>query len=180
MKKTIATLILACSMLVGFSQTFNTDVIAQSTVASIYRQVECNADSCSIGLVAFGSNAGVGTLYDSKTGFLAGAANRMGIINEQSTGNVVIATGGYGLPNQIINFTTKGVMLEANSPTHGSAPSAYLHLGRGTSVAGHAPIKFTLPSSAILTTPEPGAFETDGTDLYFTNSAGVRKKITIQ
>jgi len=59
------------------------------------------------------------------------------------------------------------------------APTAILHLKAGTAAAGTAPLKFTTASAALLTTPEAGAFETDGTDLYFTNSAGVRRKITL-
>lgn len=57
--------------------------------------------------------------------------------------------------------------------------SAYLHIKAGTTVAGTAPIKLTTDGAALLATPEPGAFETDGTDLFFTNNAGVRKTVTL-
>jgi len=45
-------------------------------------------------------------------------------------------------------------------------PTATLHLRAGTASAGSAPLKFN--SGTNLTTPEAGAMEFDGTDLFFT------------
>ena len=64
--------------------------------------------------------------------------------------------------------------LRINAETHISgnvgigtaSPTAKLHLKAGTATAGTAPIKLT--SGTNLTTPEAGAFEFDGTDLFFT------------
>ncbi|MES1250018.1 MAG: hypothetical protein ABUL46_05005, partial [Chitinophaga rupis] len=47
-------------------------------------------------------------------------------------------------------------------------PTAYVHIGAGTSAAGSAPLKIN--SGVLLTTPENGAIEYDGTDLYLTKS----------
>lgn len=58
----------------------------------------------------------------------------------------------------------------------GTVPSAYLHIKAGTAAAGTAPLKLT--SGTNLTTPESGAFEFDGTNLYFT-VGGVRKTVTL-
>jgi hypothetical protein len=55
-------------------------------------------------------------------------------------------------------------------------PTAYLHLGAGTATANTAPLKLT--SGTNLTTPENGAFEFDGTNLYFT-TGGTRKTVTL-
>jgi hypothetical protein len=60
-----------------------------------------------------------------------------------------------------------------------SVPSARLQIVAGTTAAGTAPFKLTTSGSALMTTPEAGAIETDGTDLYWTNAAGTRKKITL-
>lgn len=57
-----------------------------------------------------------------------------------------------------------------------SAPSAKVHVAAGTATAGTAPIKLT--AGVNLTTPENGAFEFDGTNLYFT-VGGVRKTVTL-
>jgi hypothetical protein len=64
----------------------------------------------------------------------------------------------------------KGVFDGTNNPT------AYVHIGAGNASAGDAPLKFDV--GTLLTTPETGAFEFDGTNLYFT-IAGVRKTFTL-
>ena len=58
-----------------------------------------------------------------------------------------------------------------------TSPLARLHLPAGKSTTFGAPLRFD--SGVLMSTPEAGAFETDGTDLYFTNDALVRKKITL-
>lgn len=57
-----------------------------------------------------------------------------------------------------------------------TAPTAVLHLAAGTATANTAPLK--LSAGTNLTTPENGAFEFDGTNLYFT-VGGVRKTISL-
>jgi hypothetical protein len=49
-----------------------------------------------------------------------------------------------------------------------SAPTAGLLLGAGSAAAGAAPLKLT--TGTILSTPENGAIEFDGTDLYLTEN----------
>lgn len=49
-----------------------------------------------------------------------------------------------------------------------TTPTAYLMLKAGTATANTAPLKFT--SGTILSTPELGAMEYNGTNLYFTNN----------
>jgi hypothetical protein len=58
---------------------------------------------------------------------------------------------------------------------HGTAATAKLHIGAGTASANTAPIKLT--SGTLNTTPEAGAIEFDGTNLYITQSGGTRKTI---
>jgi hypothetical protein len=48
------------------------------------------------------------------------------------------------------------------------SPTAGLLLGAGSTTAGSAPLKLT--AGAVLTTPENGAIEFDGTDLYLTEN----------
>lgn len=55
-------------------------------------------------------------------------------------------------------------------------PSAVLHLQAGSSSADTAPLKFT--SGVLLTTPENGAVEYNGTDFFIT-SGGLRRKIAL-
>lgn len=57
-----------------------------------------------------------------------------------------------------------------------TTPTARLHISAGTATAGTAPIKLT--SGTLLTTPENGTFEYDGSFLYFT-LGGTRYKVTL-
>jgi hypothetical protein len=57
-----------------------------------------------------------------------------------------------------------------------TSPTAILHLKAGTASANTAPLKFTAGTN--LTTPEAGAMEFDGTNLYFTPSA-TRQTVTL-
>jgi hypothetical protein len=57
-----------------------------------------------------------------------------------------------------------------------TTPTALLMLAAGTATANTAPLKFTTGTN--LTTPENGAFEFDGTNLYFT-VGGVRKTVSL-
>jgi len=50
----------------------------------------------------------------------------------------------------------------------GVTPTAELHLAAGTATAGTAPLKLT--SGTLLTTPEAGVLEYDGTGIYLTNT----------
>jgi hypothetical protein len=77
------------------------------------------------------------------------------------------ATSSYGMS---IGFVTP-------AGSAGRNPSARLQI-MGASGPGSAPLKLTATSSnPLLTTPESGAIETDGLNLYFTDSSPVRHKI---
>jgi len=56
-------------------------------------------------------------------------------------------------------------------------PTARLHIQAGTAAAGTAPLK--IDGGVLLATKENGAIESDGTYVYFTNSAGVRKQFIL-
>lgn len=53
-----------------------------------------------------------------------------------------------------------------------TSPTALLHLGAGTATASTAPLKFA--SGTNLTSPENGAIEYNGNNLYFTDSTSTR------
>lgn len=56
-------------------------------------------------------------------------------------------------------------------------PTAQLHLPAGATGATNAPLKFT--SGALMTTPETGAVEYDGTNLYFTPVGTTRRVVPL-
>jgi len=56
-----------------------------------------------------------------------------------------------------------------------TSPSAKIHVGAGTTGASTAPLKFTAGTN--MTTPEAGAIEFDGTDLFYTDSGATRRTV---
>jgi hypothetical protein len=71
--------------------------------------------------------------------------------------------------------TGKSIFNGKVSINNSSSPTAGLLLGAGTSTAGTAPIKLT--AGTLLSTPENGAVEFDGADLYITENS-TRYKLT--
>lgn len=97
-----------------------------------------------------------------------------------STGKIVgiqFIPGITSITGQLIAYenTIGDVLLQSNATTgrtgvhNNSSLSAWLHIGPGGSAAGNGPLK--LSTGSLLTTPETGTFEFDGTHLYFTIGA---------
>jgi hypothetical protein len=80
---------------------------------------------------------------------------------------------GTGLNNSVEQWRISSTGSLSNTSATGTAA---IHLKAGTATANTAPLKFTAGTN--LTTPENGAFEFDGTNLYFT-VGGVRKTVTL-
>lgn len=115
-------------------------------------------------------------------GATTGATDKIG-------GNLILASGvstGTGSSNIYLQTATAATTGTAdNAPTtkltilgNGNVgigtttPTAALHLKAGTAAVNTAPLKFT--SGTNLTTPESGAIEFDGTNLYYTTSTPTR------
>ena len=127
------------------------------------------------GNVAVGTQAG----YYSATA--AGAFNinigsgvrsaAFGSSGQINIGNVIYGVNAYQSTTPSSTPTTTGrVGLGLETPT------ARLHLPAGTTAASSAPLKLT--AGVNMTVVENGAFEYDGTDLWFT-TGGVRKKVSL-
>ena len=126
----------------------------------------------------------------------AGTSGKLGL-NFWSTGDVVLANGGGNVAVGLITSGSKlqvagnvaiGYSASTAGPTNGlvisgkvgvgiTIPMAVLHLKAGTATAGTAPLKLT--SGTLNTTPEEGAIEFDGTNLYFVDSTGTRKQLAV-
>jgi hypothetical protein len=89
------------------------------------------------------------------------------------------ADGQLSLQNALYGVSNTGV---SSTPSTGNlgvyvqAPTARLHFPAGTAAAGTAPLKLTAGTN--LTTPENGALEFDGNNLFIT-IGGVRKTVTV-
>ena len=86
-----------------------------------------------------------------------------------STADILFATRGA-------TFSEKMRITSAGNVGIGTAtPTAVLHLKAGTATASTAPLKLT--SGTNNTTAEAGAFEFDGTSLFFTNTGNIRQQL---
>ena len=130
-------------------------------------------------------------LGSSGTGLIIGSFSSSegaiwdGAVTPTYTNYLLLTSSGHTLLNAAIdirfrtNNTTKMSISAAGKVGIGigdSSPSAFLHLPAGTATANTAPLKLTTGTN--LTTAENGAFEFDGTNLYFT-VGGVRKTVSL-
>lgn len=130
---------------------------------------------------AFTSVGGMNLTFDNPTYSTTFDVGN-GITLTDWNGNSII-TDVYG-----IHYDRFGFAIDINSmdwyfnlPTAGTrmgigtdSPTASLHLPAGTATAGTAPLK--LMSGTNLTTPEAGAIEFDGNNLYITQATGPTRK----
>jgi len=93
-----------------------------------------------------------------------------------ATGNAQINIGNTFFSNGNAGANPPAIPETGNASVYVRDPTARWHLPAGQAAAGKAPLKLTAGTN--LTTPEAGAIEFDGTNLYFTTSGGTRKTIT--
>lgn len=66
------------------------------------------------------------------------------------------------------------------TPQAGGNFGGWVVIGAGAASPGYGPLKFLSAGAALLTTPEPGAFEVDAAARpYFTSGDGVRRRIVL-
>lgn len=119
-------------------------------------------------------------------GMSAGAMERLDVITDgtgSSTRGIAFGYNSTNLGTTVYGRTGNSLYINnflwASSTNLGvglTTVTALVHIKAGTATAGTAPLKLT--SGTNMTTPESGAFEFDGTSLYFT-VGGVRKTVTL-
>lgn len=130
--------------------------------------------------VAIGDNAGMGITSGSNNTIIGPSAAAS---LTTGSGNILIGFAAEGQPNaSSTNRLNIGNVLRGKLDTGQLSvslqdPTARFHLPPGQATAGMAPLKLHPTGSVLLTTPEDGAVEFDGTDLYIT-AGGVRYKLT--
>lgn len=122
--------------------------------------------------VASQGTIGAGSSVTSQFGFNAQSSLIGASVNYGFYGNIPSSSGRWNL---YMNGTAQNY-LAGNLGLGVTVPLAYIHIKGGTSSANTAPIKLT--TGTVLATPENGAMEYDGTNLFFTPSATTRKTIT--
>jgi len=138
-------------------------------------------------------------LFNSSGELQLGSATDLGAAKLQVTGNMFIPQAEYiylGNTSKYITSDAGSVYVNASSgvylTTSGTSaayaaggkfavgayfgnPTAKIHIQAGTSAANNSPLKFS--SGTNLTTPEAGAVEYNGTNLFFTPSSATRNSI---
>lgn len=127
-----------------------------------------------IALVAGDPIIGFNSYYD--TGFKSLATGYGGTINmSMGTGSMIFSVAasvsGTGTAQ---TFVTGMTITNAGLVGIGATPTARLGLPAGAAAANGAPLKFT--SGTNLTTPEAGAVEWNGTNLFITQTSGPTRK----
>lgn len=149
---------------------------------------------------AAGGNINYGTVGVAVTA--KNSAVNVGVIGlGLNTGTTPTQVGGYfGLANAAPTHTSAALVADNGSTTSpiflardsgsvvaqisnggnaffggSTTPTAKVHLAAGTATANTAPLKLT--SGVNLTTPEAGAIEYDGTNLYYTDGTATRRTL---
>lgn len=107
-----------------------------------------------------------------------GASTLTDAVVFEVTGNPVAGTNATitrSWAARILGNTAIGGSMYVGSSTGTVAPTALLHLAAGTATASTAPLKLT--SGTNLTTAEAGAFEYNGTNLFFTRAGTTRENV---
>ena len=118
---------------------------------------------------AIGNNAG----YDDNQKADAENSMALGYGSFCDRSNQVV----IGDENVVETQLRTGVYIGSTSTTAHTQPTARLHIAAGTAGAGTAPLKLT--AGPVNTTPEAGAIEFDGTNLYFTDSTNTRRTLAV-
>lgn len=183
----------ASSQIVAFRQYVLPEQNITNPTGALLFQSEVNGAGYTTRMaITTGGNVGIGTisptallsittLANSGTLLSLGANSQQGLFRvAYSAGATTLTSSEYGTftiatngGNQNINIMPNGT---GKVGIGQGTPTAVLHIKAGTATANTAPIKLT--SGTNLTTPENGALEYDGTNLYFTTS-GVRKTVSL-
>lgn len=127
----------------------------------------------------------------------SGTANRFALWSDSDTlsGSASLITDGSNIIVQTTPFQVKNTTSVTHNLVHNNvsylgngsgaqlrigfggvtSPTAKIHIGAGTTSALTAPLKFT--AGTVMTTPEAGAIEFDGTDLFYTDSTPTRRTV---
>jgi len=140
--------------------------IAGTSEFSIDQNGVTSIANLELGELAFDDDSGAISWIDM--GVTSGAVdNTIESYTAQLDGNPMLTI--YGLSDGLGGVDNLGVGIGTVIPT------AKLHIAAGVATAGGAPLKLT--SGVNLTTAETGAFEYDGSELYFTPSGTTRETV---
>ena len=150
---------------------------ANGSTGLVQANNQSTGNVASAGFRAVNSNPSSATFGITSSGFTP-AGNLVPNIGYMSSSSLALqATGGTGYLSIATGGTSEKIRINpSGSVGIGiSAPTAKLHLVSGTTSAGTSPLKLT--AGTVMSTPEDGAIEYDGTNLFYTDSTNTRRTL---
>ena len=99
------------------------------------------------------------------------------VVKDKNTEEVLQVIFPNGIQAGIVGFKSNfNSIFYGNAGIKVPTPTAQIHIGPGSTSQGTAPIKFS--SGSLLSSPETGAVEYDGTDIFYTTNNLTRRNIT--
>lgn len=121
-----------------------------------------------------GSTFSTSGIFAASSTYLYGVASAT-YVGHFASGPLILATGGAATANERMRILSGGQVAISGGATPLTAPTAKLHIAAGSATANTAPLKLT--SGTNLSTAETGAFEYNGTNLFFTRTGTTRENI---
>ncbi len=171
----------------------NAITIAGTGVLSVFYSKTDLANSANNNKTITGTIAGYATLLDMGNGLVGSLTSYIDFL----AGTLVVPTAAFSVTNRYgffcktllsgtaatnrWGFYQEGVADRnyfagfSGFATPTDIPTARVHIGAGTAAAGTALMKFT--QGVVLTATEAGAWEWNGTNVFFTNAAAVRQNV---
>ncbi len=159
----------------GNAATVTTNANLTGDVTSVGNATAIPAQSSAVWAGRVTDETGTGTIVFSTAPTLFSP-----VITNIAPGNDFTITQNTVTPFRSINAGALANTLVVKAGAVGigsSTPTARLHLPASTAAASSAPLKITI--GTLMTAPEAGAIEYDGTNLYYTNALNSRKTVNI-
>ncbi len=155
---------------ISFASSTNTGLFKNGTAGTIYFTFAGSQNLTTNSSSLYGVN---GDFKVRLSGTVSAAAPTYTFVGDATTGMFRSGVGNLAIS------TSSAERLRIDSTGNigigTTLPTAVINIKAGTAAASTAPLKFT--SGPVLTTPEAGAVEYDGTNLFYTDSGAVRRTI---
>ena len=156
-----------------------TRVTNSNTGTAAYAVVEARNDAPGTGsIIVRGTGYTTnGLLVANGVEIIANATGGPLLIRQQQAQPMIFAVAGFATTDEALRIlgAAGSGSIARNIGVQTTNPTAYLHIKAGSATAGTAPLKLT--SGTNNTTAEAGAFEYNGTNLFFTRSGTTRENV---
>jgi hypothetical protein len=159
----------------GIIMSVNTTAVSGTSGGKLYLYTKNlpSASNNELGSISFGSRNGASSEFVGAN--IRGVTNGAWTAGSNHQGAILfgITASGNSTPSTVMRLGSAGrLFVGANT-----VATAFVHIAAGTAAASGAPLKFS--SGTNLTTPETGAMEYNGTNLFFTRTGTTRETVFV-